>query len=107
MLYLLLLVLLFWLFVVVCSGAVVIRRAHVDVPAMFARAATICGHTTGPAFTIAGGGSVSVLQGLVFDVGIGVGGKAPDSGDLLGHWDGMLMWENARAMFGREQSLYP
>ena len=49
--------------------------------------ASVCGHATGPTFTIAGGGSVEVLQGLVFDVLIGVGGEAPDLGDLFVHYD--------------------
>ena len=52
---------------------------------MFARAGAIWGRSMGPALTIAGGGSVSVLQGLVFDVLVGVGGKAPDPGDFLVH----------------------
>ena len=94
-------------FVAVGGFAGLVSRSHIHSSCMFAGSTAICGYTTGPAFTIAGGGSVSVLQGLVFDVGIGVGGKAPDSGDLLGHWDRMLMWENARAMFGREQSFHP
>ncbi len=74
---------------------------------MLARTASIRSYSPGPTFTIAGTGTIGVLQGLVFDVWVGVGDEAPDSGDLLGHWDGMLMWKNARAMFGREQSLYP
>ena len=49
------------------------------------RAAAIWGHSTGPAFTITRGGPVSVLQGLVLDVGVGVGGEAPDSGDVFVH----------------------
>jgi len=56
-------------FVWPCSfDPLTIRRAHIDETRMFAGSASISGHTTGPAFTIAGGGSVSVLQGLVFDV---------------------------------------
>jgi hypothetical protein len=82
------LVLLFWLlwFVVVCGGAVVIRRAHIHCSRVFTGSAAIWGHSTGPAFTIAGGGPVSVLQGFIFDVGVGVRGEAPDPGDLLVHF---------------------
>src|ERR1035437_7199332 len=87
MYWVLLLVLVVW-FVIVCSGAVVIRCAHVDVPHMFARAAAIWGHTTGPAHAITGGGSIRVLQGFVFDVWVGVGRKGPDSADLLVHVSG-------------------
>ena len=93
-------------FVAVGGFAGLVSRSHIHSPRVFAGSTAICGYTTGPAFTIAGTGTVDVLQGLVFDVGIGVRGKAPDSGDLFGHWDGMLMWKNARAMFGREQSFY-
>ena len=64
--------LLFWwlLLVVVCGGAVVVRYAHVHVPGMFARAGSICGHTSSPALAITGGCSIRVLQGFVFDVWI-------------------------------------
>jgi hypothetical protein len=68
-LYLRLLMLVVW-FVIVCGPAVIIRYAHVHEAAMFARAGSIWGHTTGPALAIAGGGSVRVLQGFVFEVGI-------------------------------------
>jgi hypothetical protein len=69
MLYLLLLS--WWLLlIVVCGFAVVIRCAHVDIAGMFARAASISSHTTGPAFTIAGAGPVGVLQGFVFEFGV-------------------------------------
>ncbi len=71
MMYLVLLVLVTWL-VTVCGDAVVIRRAHIHEAAMFARAASIWGHTTGPALTITTGGPVSVLKRLIFDVGIGI-----------------------------------
>ena len=63
---------LFWLFVVVSGGAVLLRRAHVHPTGVFARAAAIRSHTSGPALAVAGGGSIRVLQGFVFDVGIGV-----------------------------------
>jgi hypothetical protein len=69
--YLLLLRWLLWC-VTVCGDAVVIRCAHVDVPGMFARAGSICGHTTSPTFAITGRCSIRVLQGFVFDVGVGV-----------------------------------
>ena len=52
---------------------------------MFARSGSIWGHSTGPAFAIAGTGTVSVLQGLIFDVLVGVGGEAPDPGDVFVH----------------------
>jgi hypothetical protein len=73
MMYLLLL-LLFWLlwFVIVCGPAMIIRYAHVHVTGVFTGAGAISGHTTGPAHAITGGGSIRVLQGFVFDVGVGV-----------------------------------
>jgi hypothetical protein len=100
-----------WLMVVVGFVAVggfagLVSGSHIHGSCMFAGSTAICGDTTGPAFTVAGGGSIGVSERLVFDVWIGVGGEAPDPGDLLGHWDEMLMWKNARAMFGREQSFY-
>jgi hypothetical protein len=45
----------------------------------------IGGDPPGPAFAVARAGSVGVLQGLVFDVGVGVGGETPDSGYLFVH----------------------
>ena len=72
MMYLLLLFCLLW-FVAVCGCAVIIRYARVHVTGVFARAAAICGHTTGPAHSITGRCSIHELQGFVFDVGIGVG----------------------------------
>ncbi len=79
-----------WLliFVAVSGLALTVSGSHVHCPRMFAGSSTVCGYTTGPAFAITGGGPVSVLQRLVFDVWIGVGGKAPDSGDLFGHVGG-------------------
>jgi len=67
--------------------ALVVRGAHIHRAGMFARTAAIRGNATGPSFTIAGGGPVHVLQGLVFDVGVGVGREGPDVGDLFGHVD--------------------
>ncbi len=72
-------------FVVVSGFAGLVSRSHIHSSCVFTGSATICGYTTGPAFTITGGGPVRVLQGLVFDVWIGVGDEAPDSGDLLVH----------------------
>jgi hypothetical protein len=72
-------------FVVVCGSAVVVRDAHIDVAGVFTGSATICGYTTSPALAITGGRSVQVLQGLVCDVGVGVGRKGPDLSDLLVH----------------------
>ncbi len=57
-------------FVAVGGLAGLVGRSHIHSPRVFAGSGTICGDTSGPAFTIAGGGSVSVLQGLVFDVWI-------------------------------------
>jgi hypothetical protein len=59
--------------VVVGFGAVgglaaLVRSAHIHCSRVFTGAASISGNSTGPAFTIAGGCSVGVLQGLVFDV---------------------------------------
>ena len=73
--------------VVVGGDAVVIRCAHIHETGMFARAASIYSHTSSPALAITGGGAIRVLQGFVFDVGIGVGRKSPDSVDLFGHGD--------------------
>jgi hypothetical protein len=73
MMYLLLLLLrLLWWCVIVCGGAVVIRRPHIHETGMFARAGSIYGHSTGPALAITGRASIRVLQGFVFDVGVGV-----------------------------------
>ena len=69
---LLLLLRLLWWCVIVCGSAVVIRCAHIHVAGMFARAGSICGHTTGPALAITGRASIRVLQGFVFDCGVGV-----------------------------------
>ena len=49
---------------------------------------------------------VRLLQGFVFDVGIGLGLEGPDPVDLSVHWNGMLMLKKAPVMFGREQGLY-
>ena len=83
MMYLLLLLLVSWLlwFVAVCGRAVLVRDAHVHVARVFTGPRTICGHTSCPALAITGGRSIRVLQGFVFDVGIGVGRERPDSGD--------------------------
>jgi len=99
--------LLFRLFVVVSGRAVLVRRAHIHQTGVFARSAAICGHSTGPAGAVAALTSIGTFERFVFDVGIGVRREGPDFGDLFGHWDRMLMWENARAMFGREQSFHP
>lgn len=93
--------------VVVGGRAVATRYSQVHPTGVLAGTAAIRGHSPTPAPTIARGASVGVLQGLVFAVWIRVGQESPYSGDLLGHWDGMLMWKIAPAMFGREQSLYP
>ncbi len=64
-----------WLMVVVGVVAVgglagLVSRSHVHSPRVFAGSRTICGYTTGPAFTITGGGPVGVLQRLVIDAWI-------------------------------------
>ena len=76
-----------WLMWFVGMGgfAGLVRRSHIHSSRVFTGSAAIWGYSTGPAFTIAGTGTVDVLQGLVFDVFVGVGGEAPDSGDLFGH----------------------
>src|ERR1017187_8483707 len=77
------------------------RRLDSDWPTnpanMFARAAAIGGHTTGPAFAVAGGGSIHELQGFVIDVGIGVGRKGPDLADVLFHFCGVMKHSAALA----------
>ena len=89
MIYSLLLLLLLRLLrlVVVGGDTVVVSGAHIHETGMFARAASIYSHTSSPALAITGGGAIRVLQGFVFDVGIGVGRKSPDSVDLFGHGD--------------------
>lgn len=74
--------------VVVCGDAVVIRYAHINDTGMFARAGSIYGHTSSSALAVTGGCTSRVLQGLIIDVGMGVGREGPDSGDLLGHGSG-------------------
>lgn len=54
---------------------------------MFAGTAAVGGHAAAPARAIAGFAAISILQGLVLNVGVGVGGEGPDSGDLFGHGD--------------------
>ena len=88
MIYSLFLLLLRLLRLVVVGGdTVVVSGAHIHETGMFARAASIYSHTSSPALAITGGGAIRVLQGFVFDVGIGVGRKSPDSVDLFGHGD--------------------
>jgi hypothetical protein len=74
--------------IIVRGRAVVIRYAHVNVTGMFARAASICGHTPSPALAIAGGCPIHELQGFVLDGWIGVGRKGPDFADVLVHVSG-------------------
>lgn len=76
----------FRLLIVVSGLAALIRRAHIHETGMFARAGSIYSHTSSPALTITGGGSIRVLQGFVLDVGIGVGREDPDSADLFVHY---------------------
>ena len=66
----------------------VVRGAHIHITDVFTGATSIRGHTSGPAHAITRCGTVLIFQGFVFDVGIGVVGKAPDSGDLLVHVGG-------------------
>src|SRR5438309_8789812 len=68
-------------FVGVCGPAVVIGRAHVHVSGVFARSRSIRRHTAAPTLARAGCGSIDILQGLIFDVRIGVGRKSPDFAD--------------------------
>ncbi len=51
--------------VVVGGDAVVVGNSHVHKTAVLAGPGTIGGHSTGPTFAGAGGGTVSVLQRLV------------------------------------------
>ncbi len=76
-----------------------VSGSHVYSPDMFAGSAAIWGHSPGPAFTIAGAGSVGVLQGFVFDVGIGVGRERPNSRDLLVHENGGVEGDEIGSMF--------
>ena len=66
----------------------VIRSAHVHITCMFTGPASLGRHASGPAWAIARAGTVHVLQGFVFDVGIGVGPEGPDRADFLGHVSG-------------------
>ena len=51
----------------------VVRGAHIHITDVFTGATSIRGHTSSPALAITGFCSIHVLQGFVFDVGIGVG----------------------------------
>jgi hypothetical protein len=84
---LLLLLVVVW-FVIVCGGAVVICRTHVYGSDVLTGSASILAYSSSPALAITGRCSIGVLQGFVFDVGVGVGGEAPDAGDLLVHVGG-------------------
>jgi hypothetical protein len=92
--------------VVVCGSAMVVRCAHVHVTGVFTGSASICcGHSPGPALAVTRGCSVHVLQGFVFDVGIGVGRKGPDFADLFVHvsgW-GAAVW--LRFQVGADQAV--
>jgi hypothetical protein len=79
------------LVVTVRGPTMTVRCAHIDVSTVFAGAAAICGHTAGPALAIAGGCSIHELQGLVFDVWIGVGREGPDSADFLVHEQALIL----------------
>src|SRR6266568_2433855 len=68
-------------FVSVCGPAVVIGGAHVHVSGVFAGTAAVRGHTAAPTLARAGCGSIDILQGLIFDVRVGVGRKSPDFAD--------------------------
>jgi hypothetical protein len=87
---LLVVVVVWWLmiFVIVCGLAASVSGSRVHSSCVFTGSAAIWGHSTGPALAITGGGPIGVLQGFVFDVGIRVGGEAPDSVDLFVHVGG-------------------
>ena len=57
-------------FVAVGGLAGLVSDSHIHSSRVFAGSAAICGYAAGPAFTITGGGPVSVLQGLVFEIGV-------------------------------------
>jgi hypothetical protein len=67
---------------------------------MFARAAPICGYTTGPALAITGGGSIHELQGFVLDVAVRDGRKGPDFDDLVVHESVCLLLPVERVRLG-------
>jgi hypothetical protein len=78
-----------WLILVAVGGlAASVSGSRVHSSCVFTGSAAIWGHSTGPALAITGGGPIGVLQGFVFDVGIRVGGEAPDSVDLFVHVGG-------------------
>lgn len=63
--------LLSWLLLVIVSGlAVAVRDSHIHKASVFTGSASIRGHTTGPTLAIAGGRTIAVLQGFVFEVWI-------------------------------------
>jgi hypothetical protein len=72
-------------FVVVAGLAGSVSRSHVHGSDVLTGSAAIWGYSTGPAFTIAGGGPVSVLQGFGFDIGLESDAKVQTQADLLVH----------------------
>lgn len=66
-----------WLLMFVAVGGLAgsVSGSHVHSPDVLTGPASVRGNSTGPAFTIAGTGTVNVLERLVFDVGVGAGGK--------------------------------
>lgn len=93
------------LVVVVGGGAVLVSQFEVNPATVLAGSTSVWGNTTSPAFAGAGGGSVGVLQGLVFLVWIGVRSERPHLSDGFGHGEG-LMWVKGRTTFWGEQSVY-
>ena len=71
--------------IIVRGRAVLIRYAHIHVTGMFTGSASVRGHTTSPAWAVAGFCPTHVLQGFVLDVWIRVGRKGPDSADVFAH----------------------
>lgn len=65
--------------------AVVIGRAHVNVAGVFAGTTSVRGNPASPTGATTGYGSVSVLQGFVFDFGIRARRERPDPADLFVH----------------------
>lgn len=75
-------------FVAVGGFAGLVSGSHIHSSRVFTGPGSICRHSTGPAGAIAALTSIGVFERFVLPAGIGVGGEAPDSGDLFVHVSG-------------------
>lgn len=64
-----------------------VRCPQIHHSGVFAGPGTIIGDSAGPAFAITGQRTIAVLQGLIFEVRVGVGPETPDLADFLAHDD--------------------